>query len=452
MQEAARFAVDHLQTLKRRSGDDYAQHGLEVAATLQEATDDVSLLRVAILHDVLVDKNGPALLRSSPLTPDEQRLVRRMHRMRRLHIDEKTRDLDTVIGEFVADPRVTLLRMAHRCTDVEHIDRFSPSLQKSIARETLHMYTSIAGRLSMHAWRHRMEERCFRTLHGAAAERLEEQMRSLSKNDTACLRHATRYLQRALRAAKIPADISTRRKGLYSCYRKMILKERALTELNDRLALRIVVRGNDDCYRALGTVHATLRPMPGKLKDYIGAPKENGYRSIHTVVFPLPGVTEFPLEVQIRTAEMDRECEYGIAAHGGYKSQQYTLDSATTRANLFRNLAALRMENETPAEFSDALRHYFDDKQLLLFDDRGTAWYLHKPATVADFACHAAGPRAARLRQSMINGRPKSPDTPLQDGDTVMLRFGRTAQNIRMLIRCCKHPHAREMLAGLKPR
>ncbi len=443
--------MEHLSHLKRRTGDDYARHGLEVAATLREASDDCSLLRVAILHDILVDPTGHALLRQSPLTEDERKLVRRMHRMRRLHIDEQTRDLDTVLQEFVADPRVTLLRMAHRCTDVEHLDRFSPRLRREIARETLHMYTSIAGRLSMHAWRHRMEEHCFRTLHPSAYRSLSGELARLRSSDDACLRHGTKHLSDALSSAGIKHAITARRKGLYSSYRKMIIKDRRLAELTDRLALRIVVQSVDDCYRTLGVVHSTLRPMPGKLKDYIGAPKENGYRSIHTVVFPLPGVSEFPIEVQIRSENMDHECEFGTPGHGIYKSQQYTLDAAATRANLFRNLAALRMESRTPEEFSDALRHYFNDEQVLVFDDRGTAWYLQKPATVMDFACHVAAQRAIRLREALINGRVRPPDTVLHDGDTIMLRFGRSPQKAAILARCCRHAHARDMLRAATP-
>lgn len=447
--EAAAFACMHLAAVRRRTGEDYAQHGLEIAVTLQEATDDASLLAVAILHDLPVHAEGARLLRQAPLSEDERKLIRRLHTVRRLHIDERTNDLDTALRAFLADPRVTLLRMAHRCTDVEHLGRFGKQLRRTIARETLHMYTSIAGRLSMHAWRHRMEERCFRMLHPAIAAELELQMDSLAEADAACLRHAKRHLTAALRAARIPAAVETRRKGLYSSYRKMILKERSLHELTDRLAVRIVVRSTDDCYRALGAVHAAMHPMPGKLKDYIGAPKENGYRSIHTVVFPLPGVSEFPVEVQIRTAEMDRECEFGVPAHGSYKVRHYTLDAEDTRANLFRNLAALRMDTRNPREFAESLRTYFSADQLLVFDERGASWYLQKPATAADFACHVSGERAACLHEVHINGRTRPLDTPLKDGDTVMLRFGTHASKRAAVIQACRHAHARDMLRKL---
>lgn len=452
IEKAAAFARAHLATIRRRTGEDYALHGLEIAATLQEATDDPSLLCVAILHDVPVHPEGPSLLRKAPLTEGERTLVRRMHRVRRLHIDERTQDLDTVIQEFVDEPRVTLLRMAHRCTDVDHLDRFERKLRRDIAKETLHMYTSIAGRLSMHAWRHRMEEQCFRALHPAVAATLDRQMAELSQADEACLRHAKRHLHKALVAARIPAILDMRRKGMYSSYRKMVLKERSLPELTDRLALRIVVRTTDDCYRALGTVHSAMRCMPGKLKDYIGAPKENGYRSIHTVVFPLPGVSEFPIEVQIRTEEMHRECEFGVPAHGNYKVKRYTLDAQTTRANLFRNLAALRMDSRTPKEFADSLRKYFDGNQLLIFDERGTSWYLQKPATAADFACHAAGEKAIFLQEALVNGRRRPLNTVLADGDTMMLRFSRTKRAPKEIAAACKHAHAKTMLAELRRR
>lgn len=446
---SADYARTHLGNIRRRTGEDYAQHGLEIAVTLQEATDDPALLSAAILHDLLVHPNGASLLRAAPLGEAERKLVRRLHRVRRLHIDEQTHDLDTALEEFIADPRVTLVRMAHRCTDVDHLDRFGPTLRREIAKETLHMYASIAGRLSMHAWRHRMEERCFRALQPRAAERLERQMQELADADAACLRHAKKHLGKALKRAGIPCSIDIRRKGLYSSYRKMVLKDRTMQELTDRLALRIVTRNAEDCYRALGVVHATMRPMPGKLKDYIGAPKENGYRSIHTVVFPLPGVSEFPIEVQMRTEDMHRECEFGVPAHGNYKSHRYTLDAAATRTNLFRNLAALRLDARTPDAFATALRKYFSADQLLVFDERGTSWYLQKPASIADFACHAAGDRAQYVNEVMLNGRRRPLDTLLQDGDTVMLRYGTDGSHSKLLARSCKHAHGKR--PAIKP-
>ena len=220
------------------------------------------------------------------------------------------------------------------------------------------------------------------------------------------------------------ADVQTRIKNLYSTFRKMVVKHRRFEEGTDRLALRIIVPTIDDCYRALGIVHGRMRPIPGKLKDYIGAPKENGYRSIHTVVFPLPGVTEQPIEIQIRTAAMHDECEFGLANHNAYKEYAYALNVRPARVSLFQNLVSLHASARSPQKFEDALRTYFSRDQLIIFDADGAMYHLPKPSLAADFVRLAAPKREPFLASIRINGRAQRPDMPLHDGDTVEMRFG----------------------------
>lgn len=421
-----RYADDHLRSLTRRSGESYAVHGREVATVLRELTDDASLFCVAVLHDLLVHPDGDALLEASPLSQDERKLVQELHPLRRLHIDANTEDLDRVISAFTEDERLLPLRMAHRLNDLRHVKRFDQRLQRQIARESLHMYTAIAGRLGMHAWRHEMEDICFRLLRPHTVEQLERKFAACAKLDAACLKHAKRFLLKKLRDEGIAASIDGRIKQLYSTYRKMIIKKRRFEELTDRLALRIVVPTIRDCYHALGVVHAALHPIAGKLKDYIGAPKENGYRSIHTVVHPLPGVTELPIEIQIRTPAMDAECEFGVAKHGDYKNAVYALQSPLARVNLFRNLLSLREEARSPKQFEAALRTYFNDDHIALFDASNNLYHLKQPVTALEFISHVYGKRSGFLKSVRVNGRERSFTVLLRDGDTVDARFGRS--------------------------
>ena len=298
------FAKKHLNDVKRRSGETYAQHGLEVALALCELVKDPSLLKVALLHDLPLHPDGAELLKSAPVTRKEKDLIQQMHVLRRLHIDSKTEDLDTVISAFMEDSKLLPLRMAHRLNDVRHLSRFTPQLQSNIARETLHMYTAIAGRLGLNSWRVEMENICFQKLHPVITQKLKTQFANASRLDTACLDQTKTFLHTMLQKHGIACRFEYRIKSLYSTYRKMVLKHRSFEELTDRIALRVIVKKDMDCYKALAVVHAHMHPIPGKLKDYIGAPKENGYKSIHTVVYPLPGVTEQPIEVQISTEEM----------------------------------------------------------------------------------------------------------------------------------------------------
>ncbi|MDD5103260.1 MAG: HD domain-containing protein [Candidatus Peribacteraceae bacterium] len=433
------FARTSLSRIARRSGDSYAQHGLELALVLRESTTDPALLSAALLHDVLLHPSGLGLLQRSPLTAEERNLAGQLHALRRLHLDENTRDLDAFLRAFAEDERLLILRMAHRLNDVRHLRRFTLALQRRIAHETLHIYTAIAGRIGMHTWRTEMEDICFKFLHPRIAKSLERKYAVYRAIDDACLHHASLFLKRALHGSRITCAVSFRKKGIYSTYRKMVLKRRAFEELTDRLAIRLVVPDRDDCYRALGVVHRSMHPIPGKLKDYIGAPKENGYRSIHTVVYPLPGVTEQPMEIQIRAQEMHAFCEFGPASHGDYKHSVYSLDSGRSRVHLLSNLEALRSEARSPHQFEEVLRRYFRDDHLAVFDGENNLYHLKNPATSLDLICLAFPKKFPHLARLRINGRHRPFGTPLRDGDTIEPSFAHSRTITPAWIPSCRH-------------
>jgi guanosine-3',5'-bis(diphosphate) 3'-pyrophosphohydrolase len=220
------FCLEYLGPLKRRDGHSYAEHGAEVAAALREISSDPELLATAFLHDLLMHPEGERLLRKSPLTKYGRRLCEEMHTLRRLHIDAETADLDKALTSFASDQSLLALRMAHRLNDIRHIERFGQKLQRDIANETLHMYGAIAGRLGMHAWRHEMEDVCFKLLQPASWEAMAKQFSLHAKNDERCLDHLSRFLKRRLKAQGIAAQLFARKKAYYSTYRKMVLKRR----------------------------------------------------------------------------------------------------------------------------------------------------------------------------------------------------------------------------------
>jgi len=418
VRRAVAYAENHLSKIERASGETYALHGIEVASALAEVSNDPVLLSVAVLHDLPMHPDGESALRDAPLTDEQRELVRGMHRLRRLHIDMNTHDLDKMISAFAEDSRLLLLRMAHRVNDVRHLDRFNTTRQKEIAHETLYMYTAVSGRLGFNRWRWQMEDICFMELQPRIAKKIAKRFTEMYEMDQTCLAHMRTFLRKILKENGIDADIDERIKGVYSTYRKMVLKNRTFEELTDRLALRVLVANEDDCYRALGIIHRNMRAMPGKLKDYIGVPKPNGYRSIHTVVFPLQGISELAIEIQIRTLDMHREGEFGIASHGNYKHWLYMLNSSQSRANLFRNLESLHGVIRSQRTFTQALRHSFNDNKLLVFDPQNNLYHLPRKSTALDFVRHSGetSPEGMCVR---INGRERPLDTPLSDGDTV---------------------------------
>lgn len=419
IQEALAFAEAHLSQFKRSSGEDYCTHVTEVAATLEEVIRDDTLTVAAILHDIPMHPNGEELLMQAPLDDEQRALVHGMHNLRRLHIDINNRDLDKMIEAFADDSRLLLLRMAHRMNDVRHLDRFDAKRKHQIAHETLYMYTAVSGRLGFHRWRWQMEDICFEELQPRMAKRIRKRFDAVHTTDMACLDHARSFLIAKLAEQGINAEIDERIKGVYSTYRKMVLKNRSFEDLTDRLALRVRVDTEEDCYRTLGVVHNCMFPMPGKLKDYIGTPKQNGYRSIHTVVYPLRGISELPIEVQIRTHEMHNACEFGIASHGDYKHWKYTLSAPESRANLFRNLESLHGVIRSHRTFTQALRHSFNNNKLLVFDPKNNLYHLPKNSTARDFVKRVQATVDERTVLVRINGREQPLDAPLKDGDTV---------------------------------
>jgi len=445
------FSCKHLSKLRRRSGESYAKHGLEVATVLRECCKDASLLAIALLHDLLLHPDGEECLRESPLSADECAIVQKMHALRRLHIDARTEDLDLAIESFMEDPRLLPLRMAHRLNDIRHLTRFPQKLRRHIAHESLHIYTAIAGRLNMHLWRYEMEDRCFAVLQPKMTGYLHTRFKQMEELDLECLTQAMAFLSRKLKKQRISCMLQHRIKGIYSTYRKMTIKRRKFEELTDRLAIRIIVPDTDACYRALGVVHSAMHPVPGKLKDYIGAPKENSYRSIHTVVYPLPGVSEQPIEIQIRSKSMHEESEFGSSSHSEYKAAFHSLRHNHARVNLFRNLQNLRTEARSPKQFEAALRKYFSEDHLALFDSHNNLYHLRKPAAALDFVCHAFPKQIPFLKEMRVNGRKSALDTPLRDGDIVEPVFGAQVMVRKEWLEACRHTamrkHVREILA-----
>ena len=446
VETVSEFSRKHLGEIFRGTGESYAEHGIEVAAVLGEINSDPSLISIAMLHDLLVHRDGTALLDASPLTGEERAIVEQMYKLRRRHIDESTDDLELVIDAFVEDPRVMLLRMAHRMNDVRHLDRFSRARRRELAHETLHMYTAISGRLGFHRWRWQMEDICFKELQPRTFRTIERQFASFRDIDQTCLEHTKQFLLEKLTEHGLDITIDSRIKGVYSTYRKMVLKDRPFAELTDRIALRVLLSNIDDCYRALGVIHANMHSIPGRLKDYIGMPKENGYRSIHTIVYPLAGVTELPMEIQIRTHDMHRDSDVGLAAHSNYKNIHYALNTKTARVNLFRNREHLQSLAHSPAEFALALRTSFSEDDLLLFDDENHIYHMRPPATALDFACIAMKIDPLTITSVRINGRAQPLGVLLRDGDTVRVLTGTATTTREQFLRSCQQTQTRKLI------
>ncbi|MDD4351633.1 MAG: HD domain-containing protein [Candidatus Gracilibacteria bacterium] len=445
-----RFLEDNLNEVKRRTGQAYAGHGMEVAKVLRELTEDPKLLCCAMAHDLLMHPEGENLLRKAPLTSEEKKIVVKMHQLRRLHIDENVRDLDTVLNAFVHDEEIIILRLAHRLSDIRKIEDFEPGLKKRIARESLFMYAPIAGRLGFNAWRKEIEDVCFRILHPKHALHLESKFEKYADFDKKCLEQTAKFINKHLQKIGIKPEMQKRIKGLYSTYKKLLSGDQSFRDISDRLAVRVIVDSIDDCYRVLGIVHRIMRPIPDAFRDYIGSPKDNGYRSIHTAVYPLPGVTEQIVEVQIRTHRMHQECEYGLAAHFRYKQAKYALTDNIAKVDILRNFEALRIETSSPEKFQEVLQNYLAGKKLIIFDQNNKIYHINKPASVLDFTFVIYGKRCLYLKQAYVNGRERPFEYLLHDGDTVRLVFAKTETFHKNWLNQCQKKASKDFLKSVR--
>ncbi|EKE11099.1 MAG: GTP pyrophosphokinase [uncultured bacterium] len=437
-----------LNTLKRKKANGYTQNGVLLMKTLKEITNDPSLLSICLFYDVLNYPEGKKILKNSNLSKSEQIIIKKLHSLENLSIDSNIKDINKALRYFSADYRILILRITHRLLDIRNLEKFSQKKAKKIAQETLHMYVPLASRLGLHKWRHEMEDICFKYLFPRIAKKLERKFDFYRENDISCLKHTEKYIKQKLTESGIKCTLENRIKSIYSTYRKMIVKNRKFDELTDRLAIRIIVAKKDTCYRALGVIHSIMHPIPGKFKDYIGTPKENGYQSIHTVVFPLPNVTNMPIEIQIRSKEMHKECEFGVASHFHYKKDSYTMRyNKKTRADLIKNLEIIKHESPTSTQkLSHLMQSYFRGDQVLVFDSKNRVYHLTKPASALDFVCIHYKKKIAYLKSVKINGILGSLETLLQDGDVVEAQFQEKKSFSKRWIKMCHREQSKKML------
>jgi GTP diphosphokinase / guanosine-3',5'-bis(diphosphate) 3'-diphosphatase len=325
---------------------------------------------------------------------------------------------------MVGDIRVILVKLADRTHNMRTLWIMPPEKRRRIARETLEIYAPIANRLGMNAIRVELEDLGFRCLHPYRYRVLERALKRAQGSHRQLLQKITKRFMSSLNEAQIEARVAGREKYIYSIYRKMRDKKRALNEIVDVYGIRIVVDSVDNCYRALGIVHKCYRPMPGRFKDYIAIPRVNGYQSLHTTLFGPGGL---PCEVQIRTHEMDSVAESGIAAHWLYKAgAQHPAQPEVRAREWLANLMEME-EGGTSEEFLESVKiDLFPDK-VYVFTPKGDIVRLPRGATCVDFAYAVHTGVGNRCVAARIDRRPVPLRTVLKNGQTVQVVTARGA-------------------------
>ena len=383
------FSAEAHEGQHRRSGEPYIFHPIEVARILAHMHLDGKSISAAILHDVIEDTRHGKDSIAELFGKDVAELVDGVSKIDKIEFrteeEEQAENFRKMLLAMSQDIRVILIKLADRLHNMRTLASLKPERRRAIARETIEIYAPIANRLGMRKWAHELEDQAFGHLYPMRYRVLAEAMRKRQGNRKAIVEKVRAAIQSQLAKDNLPADVSGREKSLYAIYRKMHDKSLPFEQVYDVYAFRIVTDRVDTCYRILGVVHNLYKPIPGRFKDYIAIPKANGYQSLHTVVFGPFGLS---IEVQIRTREMHRVAEAGVAAHWLYKSSEPGGADAGQQHALtwLHDLLEIQSEAGNANEFLDHLKIDLFPDEVYVFTPNGDIRKLPRGATVIDFA------------------------------------------------------------------
>jgi len=333
------------------------------------------------------------------------------------------KEIQEILGAIGGTPRKALLFISFRLVALERATPLCSDAAWSMARETLDLLVPIANRLSMGDLRRRLEDACFRILDPEKYAYLKERVAPIQAEDDKCLKILLDGVQRLLRNNGIAGRVQGRTKSLHGIQRKMTRTGKSLQEIMDRVGLRVIVASVPECYTVLGLLHAHFKPIPGTFDDYIGLPKDNGYQSLHTCVYPVRGISHKPIEFQVRTELMHIEAEHGTAAHWRYKSEADVADHDHQRAQWMRGLKHQHAEAQSSEAFVELLHRQVFQDHLVVFGNGGRIVRLAENATVRDYLTIAniEAPQGAAVK---VNGRTAALDHLLRDGDSIEVLAG----------------------------
>ena len=425
IERAYDYAAESHREQYRASGERFIEHPLEVARILADLNMDTTTIVAALLHDVVED---------TPLSIDD---IQNEFGEETAHIIDGVTKLDKVtfqskeahqaetirkmIIAMARDIRVLLIKLADRLHNMRTVGHLSRDTQELKARETLEIYAPLAHRLGIHQIKWQLEDLSFATLHPKQFDEIVRMVEERQPEREDVVDQVVEQLSEALKAVKIKATVSGRPKHFWSIYQKMVIRGREFAEIYDLVGIRVTTETLRDCYGALGIIHSQWKPIPGRVKDYIAMPKFNMYQSLHTAVV---GPSGKPLEIQIRTEQMHRTAEYGIAAHWKYKDGAQRDDAELA---WLRQMLDWQKELSDPREFMESLRIDLYQDEVFVFTPKGDVRAFPIGATPIDFAYAIHTDVGHRCVGARVNGRLVPLTTEMQSGDTIEIITSKAA-------------------------
>lgn len=421
--DAYRFGAQAHEGQRRLSGEPYITHPLAVARVLAEMRLDHQSIVAAILHDVIEDTPTAKDQIATDFGAEVAELVDGVSKLTQIQFESKAEaqaaNFRKMMMAMSRDIRVIIIKLADRLHNMRTVWVMPPHKRRRIARETLEIYAPIANRLGINNLRIELEDLCFAALHPMRFRVIKGQVRKARRNQKSLVGKVSHALEERLGEVGIDARLESREKHLYSIYGKMRGEgdRKGFNAVLDVHGFRVIVDSVDACYRALGALHGLYKPVPGCFKDYIAIPKSNGYQSLHTTLLGPRGIQ---IEVQIRTGEMHRVAEMGVAAHWMYKTGEVAQNTAQTRAREWvKDLLEMQRNAGNPIEFIENVKIDLFPDEVYVFTPDGDIMEMPRGATLVDFAYAVHSDIGDTCLAAKVDKRLAPLRTPLQTGQTV---------------------------------
>ena len=444
---ALRFSASAHRGQKRMSGEDFVSHTIAVALILAEQLLDSTTIVAALLHDVVEDSDVRTEDIAREFGPEVAGIVDGLTKISSLTFhssaEEQVENYRKLLLSIAKDARVIIIKLGDRLHNMRTLEHLPPERRSRIALETREIYAPLAHRFGMAGIKAELEDLAFKFLESDEYRELAQQVAAKRAAREQTILKLKTPLDAELQEAGIDwFEVTGRPKHLWSIFQKMKKRAKAFDEIYDLMAVRVIVRSVPDCYHVLGIIHHNWTPIQERIKDYIASPKSNAYQSLHTTIFG-PGGQLF--EVQIRTQDMHRTAEYGIAAHWVYK-RDGTRDELDQHLGWFRQLLELQQDTHSPEEFLEFLKIDLYQDEIFIFTPQGDVKRLPKGSTAIDFAFHVHTEVGLKCQGAKVNGRIAPLHRELKSGDTVEILTSASAKPSRDWLSHVRTARARQKI------
>ncbi len=415
---AYEYAKEMHKNQYRLSGEPYIVHPVAVAKYLMDLGLDEETIAAALLHDVVEDTSTSYKKLKEMFGENVEKLVKAVSKINNIrYSDASMHEMDSLKRLFIAmgkDIRVVLIKLADRYHNVQTVSALPYERRIKFCTETMNLFVPLAERLGLNNMKGELEDMCFKVLKPEEYDKLKDELVRKYEKTTLRMSNIEEKLKTVLSNLGLEGDVYSRLKHFYSLYKK--IRDKGTAKIYDIIAYRIIIDKTEDCYRVLGEIHKMFRPVPGRIKDYIASPKANGYQSLHTTVITKDGT---PFEVQIRTHDMHKYCEYGIAAHWRYKTGDQRTDEYETKLNWLKSIIENEKQIKDSENFVKALQMDFSTSEIWVFTPKYKPISLPENSTPIDFAYAIHTDLGNTCVGAKINGRRVPLSATLETGDVV---------------------------------